>query len=276
MIQRAIGVARRQISKRLPPLRRKISFTHIPKCAGMSVAGAMAKTLWARTQTTFPAVANFDAIQTSLNQPDIESFEKYWLRHREIALLSLLDQGYELVKGHLVFSQKAHEKHADEYAFVTTLREPVSRFVSNFLHNYQTHGGPHLTMRSKERLDYVGTEQLMQFLETDEAVWQARAMLIPLAGPDQNGEFEIESALERAKENLKHRFDVVGLVGELDRFRDSCKEKLGLSLKVGLKNKIRINKGSSKSIVDDAARRKLEELCGHEIELFEFAQTLQR
>ncbi|WP_324753944.1 hypothetical protein [Roseovarius sp. Pro17] len=185
-------------------------FMHVPKCGGTSVAEALYATV-----PISERVGVIDANATRRATAIIEGGKNEKLLYhddlatgtsvfelREKLLLMHMAWGTQLIHGHVLFSDMADRHFGSTYKYVTLLRDPVSRLVSNY-NGSVAHG--------------LTTVPFKEYLETDIARYHALTALRYFSGqhlihPGSEGE-AVEVALDVAK-----KFAVIGYLDDLDKF----------------------------------------------------------
>ncbi|MDX1780127.1 MAG: sulfotransferase family 2 domain-containing protein [Thalassovita sp.] len=239
-------------------------FFHMPKCGGTSLSEAMQATvpfnqrigiIDAPSTRRGAAILNFDMDDAFLCHEDLASGQLVF-DLRETLFLQHMAWGTMLIQGHLPWSEKAAAHFGRDYRFVTLLRDPVARTVSNF----------RMTQRSG-----VTRGSFETYLESDIARRHARAYLRYLSGRNDISEDEVPDALALAKERLS-RFSLIGFLEDIDDFLSRYRDLFGVRLRMGWLNR----DPDRKPLCPDAQMQRLTELCAPDIEIHEFAKTLAR
>jgi hypothetical protein len=236
-----------------------VVFHHVPKCGGTSVTRA----LMFRYPTSFvsmkAAMPLYNALETL--HPD-ESAEQVAVRSdelRERLLLLHLFRGVRCIWGHVRYSPAAHRLFSDKYRFITTLREPVSFYVSTLFWN---------TTARHER--WKIDEDIESFLETPRARVFGSLYSAFFAGLPPKTDATAPASVEAAKANLRG-FSVVGLVEDMAGFERQLRQALNVRLSIGRHNVARVSSSERSRAVTPAVRRKIEELCAVNTEIYDFA-----
>lgn len=246
-----------------------VVFHHVPKCGGTSVGRAL-RMRYLPSQTTIDPEASFRAV-TAIH-PDASWTEQMTAVRgvREQMLLYHLHQEVRCVAGHVAFSEPAFDRYHDQYKFITILREPVSRFISNY---FWSHG-------RYQRLGREGAhagipEEFDAFLETGHARLLGASFVDFYCGMPVGSDFTSPLAVERAMENL-NCFDVVGFLDDLPAFEAQLKQTLGVRIRIGHENKGREQTGARESVVTDAHLERIQKLCAPDIAVWQAAQSLRK
>ena len=171
---------------------------------------------------------------------------------------------YKCVKGHLFFG--FHKLVPGPSNYITFLREPIGRVLS-FYSYARVHPDHYLhQLVVQERLDL---KELLRRRVTDELFnLQTRMIAGGLENPDQAVD---RSALERAKENLRTYFPVVGLTEAFDASMLLLTRRYGWRLPLYRRRNAR--RGAPET-VDAQTRNLLREANALDLELYQFAQEL--
>lgn len=230
----------------------RVVFHHVPKCGGTSVALALRKR-YILSQGTVKPQESFEAFQMFTGRDDREAMLRDVLDLREQMLLYLLAEDVRCVSAHVRFSAAAHRHFAPRYKFVTILREPVSRFISNYGWSYDRKG-------AFARIDLP----LDDFLETPRARAMGAAYVENFCGFGSQEDMTTPQAVAAAIANLK-KFDVVG---RLDRFAADMKSALGVRLRIGHDNKKGVQRPITAAPVTEAQRARITALCAPDLEIW--------
>ena len=153
------------------------------------------------------------------------------------------------MSAHVWFSEAAYRQFKGSYKFITVLREPVSRFVSNFDWSYRKEG-------DHGRIDLP----LAEFLESDRATRFGAMYVQYFAGLPWAADVRSPAAVAAAIRNLEN-FDVIGKLQDLPRFERDVQAALGVRLRIGHENRSGTAAGSRLAGLDPALRKKVEALC---------------
>jgi hypothetical protein len=205
--------------------RKKFCYVHVPKCGGNSVAIAfmnlvplMHRSTWipvgeTRRAVSLSEIGKFD--EARYHDDGVESKKVYALR-RQMASVSM-DMGHDYVGGHFLFDPTSYQSFSDRYAWVTILREPVSRMVSHY--------------REECRSGFVDLP-LDAYLKTPMAEKHATMITRYLAGWDGTALPQGDDAKSLALSNLE-KFDTIGFIDDLAPFEDRVSEISGKRFSLG-------------------------------------------
>lgn len=244
------------------PLRHNCCFYHIPKSGGTSVSEALHAVIPihchigevpANTTRRAAAIVH-SGVDDEIGFYDDGMRGERVFELREAMLLAYMANDATLVHGHVLFSHRADAHFGRRYKYVTMLRDPAARVISNY--------------RAARNAGYV-TEEFGSYLNS--LIGRAHAMhnLRYFSGRPDILDEEIPAALKEAKTVIE-KFSVIGFVNALDAFVDRFEAVFGTRLSIG-----RYNTGKT-AFPDISAgnRRRLEELCAPDIELHEYARSM--
>lgn len=241
------------------PLDEPIAFMRIPKCATTSVHRSLARayrSVWLYEGSGIHLVHHGACDGAA----DVEGTTTWEMRRTALAyLLSHPDSRY--VYGHYEVNGRLLDSFADEFNFITLLRNPVDRWISHYLYN------KHLP---RERYDIeVGMED---FLETrrGRGIGQIYTAYLTGTGDVPAEERESSEIRERARENLD-AFELVGIVEEMDQFLEKFESRFGVELDVHRRNTTPAPEGAKE--VGEELRARIREVCAADLELYEYARS---
>jgi hypothetical protein len=108
-----------------PGLDQNIFFLHVPKCGGTSLVNSIAKCYKASALKKQNSIAHLNS-HAALTAASLHGYDPL-VYNREI-LAYYLAGNFRYVYGHFAFSEKAHDAFKTKYAFVTLIRESVSKW----------------------------------------------------------------------------------------------------------------------------------------------------
>lgn len=237
-----------------------VVFHHVPKCGGTSVTRA----LMYRYPTSFvsmkAAMPLYNALEALHPDESIDGMAYRSDELRERLLLLHLFRGVRCIWGHVKYSATAHQLFGGKYKFITTLREPVSLYISTLFWNITSR-------QARWKID----EDIEAFLETPRARVFGSIYSGFFSGLPAQVDPAAPEAIEAAKTNLRG-FAVVGLVEDMTGFERQLRAALAVRLSIGRHNVARVSNSERSRAVTPAVRRRIEELCAVNIEIYEFAR----
>lgn len=234
----------------------RVVFHHVPKCGGTSVGRALRRR-YLLSQATIKPEESYRAFEAFTGRNDRGQMMVDVLDLREQMMLYLLYEDVRCVSLHVRFSEVAYERFKDRYKFITILRSPVERFISNY---FWSHGkiGAHGCI----------DEEFDAFLETERARRLGASYSEFYSGLPVSTDFASDKAVARAIHNLR-RFDLVGRLDDLGTFENGLKSALGVKLKIGHENRMKTSKTKARRDITPQQRSKVEELCKPDTAIWE-------
>lgn len=242
------------------PLDDDIVFVHVPKCAGITVDSAIRR--------TYRSVWEFEGKGIRRLHPGAADRvgdlyeESNWTVRESVIAYHLAEPDTRYVSGHFQVSSTLLERFADEFAFVTLLRDPVARWISHFTYNKYT---------PKDHRYHIH-QDIETFLETDRARGIGQIFLSYFTGTgemDPVEQRESDAVRKAARENLS-RFEVIGFVEEMDGFRRQFEEAFDAEIKLMRRN---VNPASDEEkSFPPHVMKKIRDVCAADIELYELAR----
>jgi hypothetical protein len=256
--------------------RGKIAFLHMPKCGGTSVIDA-----FLREFNMQPCTFDIHALRKSVSK--ITNFEnecQYYAMsgfYQEFMLLYHLCAGFPFISGHYTVSKKIIDEFSGLYHFVTTLRQPVERFISQYIYD-KLHEVWRLGIDENQRTSRERKDELQQYLNSWRGWFVTHIFTWMLGGHKYTNDLNSVVAKNTAKQNLK-RFDVVGFTDNFPYFISQIEDICHCRLKVEKKNstlslssKISINLETYLDLFTEKVRGQIEDLCHNDLDIYEFAR----
>ncbi|WP_171052679.1 sulfotransferase family 2 domain-containing protein [Ruegeria sediminis] len=232
-----------------------IIYIHVPKCGGSSFGAALRLRYLTSQATirpgprpdlprTFGALTGEDRIEADYAQRDAE-------------LARLVARGTRCIAAHVRYNPGLHATAACDHAHVTLLRDPVERFVSHYRYLQRHHPDP------------ARAPTLEGFLDTPDAPRLASQYLFYFSGRSQNRCCDLPRAIETAIASLA-RFTLVGDLSDPAAFAR------GLRRIAGPLPRLRRNRAPSPTVIPDALRPRITQLCAPDIAIYRAALGLDR
>jgi hypothetical protein len=235
-----------------------IVFHHVPKCGGTSVGRSLRRAYILSQGTVTPVESEkaFNAAQSSGARTGVGHVSEL----REMMLLYMLYSDVRCVSAHIPFSNAAFECFSDRYSFVTLLRDPVDRFISNY---YWNHSRPDAYFRIVESFnDFLGTERARQMGSTYVRYFCG-----------EPGQSFTRKHVDAAIANLR-RLHGVGFLDDVAHFETILRALTGKGLVIGSEN-IANTSARRHAILSGPLRDRVLEICGPDRDIWEAVQDLR-
>jgi len=165
---------------------------------------------------------------------------------------TLAQPANRLVAGHFLLTKSIISANAENWQFITTLRNPIDRWLSHYNFN-----------RERPGQKYYIDEPIEEFMESERGQRLGTIMVEYFSGGALSAGDSIDEAFGKALENLR-QFTIVGSVEALPVFQSRLESLLGVSIKIG-----HSNRGPRKSFNDQDIRDKLKRICKPDLELYD-------
>jgi len=240
-------------------LKSKCLFLHLPKCGGTSLSEALyASVPMHKHIGVIDAISSRRAASIVDHNKDclLETHEDMegaasTFALREKMMLAYMCADYQLIHGHVFFSDKMWEHFGQDYKIVTVMRDPVKRALSNFRMNVAN--GIH-SADPDEWMDGIQGRN------------HASVNLRYLSGQADIKAGDEKTLLPRALEALD-KIALVGILEEMDVFLDRFEDMFGARLKM---HRYNLAKGERLEL-SAAQMDRLKDLCAADITLYEAA-----
>lgn len=261
----------------------KFAFVHVPKSGGISIDLAM------REQFAKPGEARFSregAIEMSLATfnkeiTDLDSIAQFSDHHAQQlnGLLAYhLAQNWQYISGHVSTNQRIIENFAQQYHFITVLREPVSRFVSNYIYNKLTNSLPIMAPNNLNSDNLIAE---VDHILAHRRGWQmANVMSMCITGRFAKDVTDAQKIQSEFADNLA-AYKVVGFLDNLDSFSKQIKQLSNKQINIGNHNatdsfldekKQHVKSTLQNYFNEPNVKAQLEHLCRFDIENYQRAK----
>lgn len=238
----------------------RVVFHHMAKCGGTSVARAL-RLRYVLSYSYFELRAIYSAMEALHPDYSPERVRDESVRFREEQLLYYMYDDVRCITGHVPFSDTAFREFSGRYRFITTIREPISLFISTFFYNATS---------TDDRWKIESS--IEEFLNSPRARLFGEVYARFFGGVSMEGQGSSSDLLENAKSNLK-KFSAVGLTEDMASFERRLREVLGIRLRIGHENRSRVSDAERRDTMTPEVRRKIEELSAPNIEIYDFVKT---
>ncbi len=240
LLRRAYRKVRPHGASRAVELER-LFFLHIPKCGGTSIDAALLDAYRAAGALSTHLDPRASARAAEAAGENIHDF-----RHH--LLLYYMASRARHLSGHFRFSETARGAF-EEWRYVTVLRDPVKRWLSNFFFN-----------KYKDDGHFQIDEPIERFIESERAEFYGWNYVSCLTDRALSASPGTEEAIERAVANVE-AFAVVGVLERLDVFTADCERYFGVSLNVEHRNRSPHPAGQQREELSDEMHERIRALC---------------
>jgi len=238
----------------------RIFFLHVPKCGGTTLSQAMVAA-YPLTDYLRGRVVTLDAAASARAAQFAPSMEGSVFRMRETLLhYWMSQQRVRHIDGHFPFSNVAHDRFGDRFAFVTMLRDPVQRYLSEYFYNrYKSH--------TAHRRDEASMP-LEQYVDTPFGQQQGMQYARFISG--QETICDEPEAIEQAQANLQ-KMKLVGCLEQQDIFLARFAKLFGRKLTLRRRNVSPVSESQRREQVNDAVLQRIADVCRADAEIYRFA-----
>lgn len=243
-------------------MNRPCVYMHVPKCGGTSVSEALYATV-----PLHHKIGILDARATRralalhhLGVDDVAPFHDEGARAEEAAafreqlFFMYLAQECRLIHGHFLLSDRIWAHAKDQYGFVSILRDPLERTVSNY--------------RMAHR-NGIFPGDFDSFLDSQMGRRMALHVLRFFSGQTTISPEEVPAATAKARTRMTG-FALIGMLEDLDGFCERFADLFGARLSIA-----HYNRATGPDLdITPQQRARLEELCAPDIELTNYARGL--
>ncbi|PSO83052.1 MAG: hypothetical protein BRC41_12785 [Cyanobacteria bacterium QH_9_48_43] len=229
----------------------RIFFLHLPKCGGVSVNMAMRRAFGAQ---------KVDGLNPNASRRVAERRGKDLRRFRTSLLFYYMAmENVNVISGHFSWNDDVYEQFSKKWAYVTVLRDPIRRWFSHYFYNRHKSGG------------YLGIEKdLPTFLHSERAREMGTHYTRRLSSPEAT---ELNQAVGQAKVNLE-KFEVLGLLDDMDAFADQFSSQFGVRLNIPTKNTSPMEDNKYEAMRKEEYINRVKEICKNDTEIYKYAHKL--
>ena len=177
----------------------------------------------------------------------------------DILLYSLSSHKYQYISGHFRYSEKIYKEFHHDWQFVTSLRNPVSKWISQYFYN-----------RYKDTTHFKLDYDLESFLDSEQGQSLGSDFVQKLTDKKLGLDPTSDKAIEVAAKNLDN-FSLVGFVEDFASFSKDYKNIFGVDLKIKSRNSNPVSKSQQKEKISSVLRERIEEICKPDMALYEMA-----
>jgi hypothetical protein len=254
-ISKIAGKIKSRLHKRLPDP--KLFFLHIPKCGGTSIDKAIGSNYRKRYFLSNDSVFRLNSAASHKASQvaglPLGAYREHLLTYH----MSLNHLKY--ITGHFVFSPRVFEEFGTQWRFVTILRDPVSRWFSHYFFN-----------RYKKSDHFQIQDDIETYINSDKGIRQGHFLVYYLTGQGVDSTFVSQEVVDQAIENLE-KFSLIGCLEHLDIFARNFEKRFALKLNIPVANTNPLSKSEQGYKITDGLRKRVEEICQPDIELYKHA-----
>lgn len=249
------NIAKHQLNKTISK-QPKFVFTHVPKCAGSALSRSLLEGLYSPIIRNSSLTTGIDG-KLALEVSKITGIHPQTIR--QVHLASLLESNTKVfVTGHCYASPRLVDKFKQNWHFITVLRDPIDRFISEYVYN--TYKKEDWNNNSLSIEEYISSDDRLNNGGTYARFFSGMEMKDILIHP--------EEAIEKSVENLKNYYKI-GFMDNLPLWVDQLNNEFNASIQIHTSNKTP-NKPIVKEIwADEKKINRIRELCRVDMAIYE-------
>ena len=249
------GKVRRKFRRRLNQMSGdapRIFFCHVPKCAGVAITAQ----IW---QSVFDGhnVSTFNVdLNGSLRASKLFSMDRMKVRELILAYNLAIPQNH-FGTGHVSCRPDLVENFMDEWNFITILRNPVDRWISEYVYN------------TYKKSDWAkNTLSIEEYVESERGRITAISFVRYFSSMPENYAENLDEFVDEAIMNLG-RFSVLGTVENLDRWCEKFRERYKKTISIPPKNISPNVEVAAKIRSNPSLMKKIQRLCEPDTRIYQ-------
>lgn len=235
------------VRSRLEADERRICFSHVPKCGGSSIGRSLSRQMYSFWERR--ALPRF-SINIRASERTARALGNPMVNVREEVLAYILSNSdHRMAGGHVACRPALVKAYSKEWQFVTVLRDPVQRWLSEFVYN---------TLKSSDWAK--NSLPIKEYVESTTGQYVGATFLRYFSSMPDTDIHNSMDYVDEAEENLAS-FAVVGILEDLDRFSHDIHLRFGKRIRIPVSNQSPSNAMKSELLKDDALMNRIRELC---------------
>ncbi len=230
-------------------MRKRLCFVHIPKCGGTSINEAFRKSLHLSALSL--RSGKVDAAKTR-KESEKKKVDLLTLRQEKL-VKHLQKKHLRYVKGHVRCTDEVRSRFEDQWVFVTVLRDPVKRWISQYFFNVH-----------KKNDHFKHDLSLDAYLDSDDGV-KIGSQYVDFF--TDGTDLRSPEGIQKAIDNLS-KFSIVGILEEMESFTSKYEDLFGKHLIIGNRNINPLSKDRITKEVTDSQMKRIVEICQPDMEIY--------
>ncbi len=175
---------------------------------------------------------------------------------RQSLLLYEMAAGRKYISGHFHFNKNIWEAYRDQYSWITILRDPIKRYISQYFFDAYK---PENHARVSDSLE--------DFIDSERGKFRGQNYINYFGNFSRYDSTDLQTRLEIAKKNLS-KFSLVSFLDNLEQFTNDLQAQFNLTVKIPHMNKNPV----SKPQIDQSIMKKIEEICEYDSMFYAYAR----
>jgi len=261
-MHRLISKGKRVITAKANPL--KVYFCHVPKCGGTSASSGLKNAIVkeaSKSRFLIPRASKsrFFSIPLEEGKRVSETLHLPAMRAREIYLsFQLANRQNVFGSGHCYCRPSTVEAFKKEWAFITILRNPVDRWISQYVYNTFK-----ASSWDKNELP------IEEFLQSSKALKFGRRYLNYFSNYSEAPDSADPSHYVAQALSTLSCFRVVGALEMMPAWKDAVQAELRTQIYLPTLNTSPCSEEQERICSDKKLMKKIAKLCQHDIEIYE-------
>ena len=249
----------------LSSIEHKILYVHLPKCGGTSLKNAITSRYGMRAYMSPNHVFHLDAASSVKTAASL-GVNLY--EHRKQILYYAMNSKAKFISGHFPFGEDIYNQFYPMWRFITILREPVNKWISNYYYNKYNNDPKHVWK--------IGAN-IEEFIDSDRASAYGSDYVDQIVGMEHVSKKESIKKISKAI-SLLEKFDVVGILEDMEKFKKDFLSMFGVKLQLFHENSSPLKNRQSSSTsglimrqeISEEMLNKIKVICEPNIEVYNF------